>query len=41
LTLTSLWQGINLFYDNNIIIQTLGNPAYSPIITVEHWEEEY
>jgi len=40
-TLTSLWQGINLTFDNNIISYTLGNPQFSPIVTVEHWEEEY
>lgn len=41
LTLTSLWQGVNITYDNSIINYTLGDPKFSPIVTVEHWEEEY
>ncbi len=41
LTLTSLWQGVNITYDNSIVNYTLGNPQFSPIVTVEHWEEEY
>lgn len=41
LTLTSLWQGVDLIYDNSIISYTLGDPQFSPIVTVEHWEEEY
>lgn len=41
ITLTSLWRGINLIYDNSVISYTLGDPQFSPIVTVEHWEEEY
>ncbi|MFA5029254.1 MAG: hypothetical protein WC518_00705 [Patescibacteria group bacterium] len=41
LTLTSLWQGINITFDNEIISYTLGDPQFSPVVTVEHWEEEY
>ncbi|OPZ23865.1 MAG: hypothetical protein BWZ03_00363 [bacterium ADurb.BinA186] len=41
LTLTSLWQGVNITYDNSIVNYTLGDPEFSPIVTVEHWEEEY
>jgi hypothetical protein len=41
LTLTSLWQGVNLTYNNDVLVSTLGDPAFSPIVTVEHWEEEY
>ena len=41
ITLTSLWQGINIIYDNSVINYTLGDPQFSPIVTVEHWEEEY
>lgn len=41
LTLTSLWQGINIIYDNPTISYGLGNPQFSPIVTVDHWEEEY
>lgn len=40
-TLTSLWQGVNITYDNSIVNYTLGDPEFSPIVTVEHWEEEY
>lgn len=41
LTLTSIWQGIDITYNNAIISYTLGDPTYSPIVTVDHWEEEY
>lgn len=51
LTLNSLWQNINITLDNEKILCGLGykidgnlisvNPAFSPIITVEHWEESY
>lgn len=41
ITLTSLWQGINLTYNNDVVSYTLGDPQFSPIVTVEHWEEEY
>jgi len=41
ITLTSLWQGVNIIYDNSIVNYGLGNPQFSPIVTVEHWEEEY
>jgi len=34
---------IDVYLDNSIISQGLGetNPLYSPVITVEHWEEVY
>ncbi len=41
ITMTSLWQGTNLFYDNEVITYGLGQPQFSPIVTIEHWEEEY
>ncbi|HLD28060.1 MAG TPA: hypothetical protein VJB67_00415 [Patescibacteria group bacterium] len=41
LTLTSIWQNIDIFFDNYAIAYTMGDPAYSPVVTVEHWEEEY
>jgi len=41
LTLTSIWQGINITFDNDIISYALGDPLFSPVVTVEHWEEEY
>jgi len=41
ITLTSLWQGVSILYDNSVVNYTLGDPQFSPIVTVEHWEEEY
>lgn len=41
ITLTSLWQGVNLTYDTALVNSALGSAAFSPIVTVEHWEEEY
>ncbi len=49
LNLTSLWQWLNITLDNEIILYGLGYiidgvsvaPIYSPIITIEHWEESY
>lgn len=41
ITLTSLWQGFNIIHDSDTIVYALGNPEFSPIVTVEHWEEEY
>lgn len=41
ITLTSLWQGVNIIYDNSVVNYGLGDPQFSPIVTVEHWEEEY
>jgi len=41
MTLTSVWQGINITFDNEVISYTIGNPQYAPVVTVEHWEEEY
>jgi len=32
---------INITYDGNFLLDTLGATEFSPIITVEHWEEEY
>jgi Tfp pilus assembly protein PilX len=41
LTITSVWQPLNINYDNTILIEVLGATEFSPVITVEHWEEEY
>lgn len=41
LTITSVWQPINIYYDNTILTEVLGATNFSPTITVEHWEEEY
>ena len=40
LTITSVWSEVNITFDNDILAEALG-AALSPIITVEHWEEEY
>ncbi len=41
LTITSAWQPINIYYDNNIVINSLNPAFYSPTINTEHWEEQY
>ena len=41
ITITSIWQGLNITYDSIIISEAIGNPIYSPVVTVEHWEETY
>jgi len=41
LTLSSLWNGIDIYLDSDVIVDTFGNPQYSPLITVDHWEEKY
>ncbi len=51
LSLTSLWQWLNITLDDDIILYGLGylidgeavtpDPEFSPIITVDHWEESY
>lgn len=41
LTITSVWQPLNINHDNTILTEALGATEFSPVITVEHWEEEY
>ncbi|MFH1427596.1 MAG: hypothetical protein ABIG60_03665 [Patescibacteria group bacterium] len=41
LTITSVWQPINITRNEEILNSTLGVAEFSPVITVEHWEEEY
>ncbi|MBI4779237.1 hypothetical protein HY797_02180, partial [Candidatus Falkowbacteria bacterium] len=41
LTMTSIWQPINVTMNNQYLSEALGATEFSPIITVEHWEEEY
>lgn len=41
LTITSVWQPLDINYNNDILAETLGATEFSPVITVEHWEEEY
>jgi len=49
LSLTSIWQWLNITLDNDIIRYGLGymidgekiKPTFSPVITIDHWEESY
>lgn len=49
LSLTSIWQWLNITLDNDIILYGLGykinsqliEPVFSPVITIDHWEESY
>jgi len=41
LTITSSWQPINITHNNDILVEVLGATEFSPVIIVEHWEEEY
>lgn len=41
LTITSVWQPITINYNNDILVEVLGATEFSPVLTVEHWEEEY
>lgn len=49
LDFTSLWSGINITLDNDIILYSLGymientpiSPTFSPVVNIEHWEEAY
>ncbi len=38
---SSLWNSLNIIYDSDIIMTALGQPLYSQVVTVEHWEEQY
>ena len=41
LTITSVRQPIDINFNNEILAEALGATEFSPVITVEHWEEEY
>jgi Tfp pilus assembly protein PilX len=41
LDISSVWKPIDILRDEEIINSTLGIMEFSPVITVEHWEEEY
>lgn len=49
ISLSSVWQWLNITLDNDIIWYGLGykingdiiEPSFSPIITIDHWEESY
>jgi len=40
-SLSSLWHGVDLYLDSDVIIDTFKNSSYSPVIKINHWEEEY
>ena len=37
----SVWQDLNIVYDYDNINDSLKSTEFSPVVTVEHWEEEY
>ncbi len=41
INISTLLKEINITYDQNIIVKTLSPDNFSPVITVEHWEEQY
>lgn len=41
LSMSSDWAGVDLTVDNITVNSSLGDPQFSPIVTVDHWEEEY
>ena len=41
ITFSSMWGGIDIYLDVDVVVDTFKNAQYSPIITIEHWEEEY
>ncbi|MBI4812034.1 hypothetical protein HY798_01085 [Candidatus Falkowbacteria bacterium] len=41
LTITSSWRQINITHDNDILLDIFPPTEFSPIILIEHWEEEY
>jgi len=40
-TLSSMWNGIDIYLDSDVIIDTFGGSEYSSVISINHWEEEY
>lgn len=38
---SSIWQPFDIYLDSDVIVDTLGVASYSPVIIVDHWEEEY
>jgi len=40
ISIISVMQGITT-YEKSIVDEVIGNPTYSPIVTIEHWEETY
>jgi len=40
-TLSSMWNGVDVYLNQDVIIDTFGSSEYSPVISINHWEEEY
>ncbi len=41
LSITGTQRDINITHNNDILVQAFGATEFSPVIVVEHWEEEY
>lgn len=41
ISFSSLWSGVDIYLDSDVIVDTFKDPQYSPVITIDHWEEEY
>lgn len=41
LTITSSARLIDIIFNNQILVDTLSPTSFSPVLTVDHWEEEY
>lgn len=50
ISVTSAWSTLNIYLNNTIILEGIWagpkppgveNPPYSPVVTIEHWEEAY
>jgi len=41
LTFSSMWNNVNIYLEPDVIIDTFSESSYSPVITIDHWEEEY
>lgn len=41
LSITGTQREINITHNNDILVQAFGATEFSPVIVVEHWEEEY
>ncbi len=38
---SSIWQPFDIYLDSDVIIDSFGVTSYSPVLIVDHWEEEY
>ncbi|MDD4989801.1 MAG: hypothetical protein PHW31_00625 [Candidatus Pacebacteria bacterium] len=41
ISLSSIWQNFDVYLDSDVIADTFIGTSYAPMITVDHWEEEY